>query len=139
MASVNTNIISLNAQRNLNSSQNTLSTSMQRLSSGLRVNSAKDDAAGLAIAERAARDGANVAIAAKSEVANPKLPGTIHSAARAVEAAGGRALALRCDIREEDQVRAAVAAFPAATHFYMLSGDCMPVKTAVYAHTFLDD
>ncbi len=65
---------------------------------------------GLAIAERAARDGANVAIAAKSEVANPKLPGTIHSAARAVEAAGGRALALRCDIREEDQVRAAVAA-----------------------------
>ncbi|MGO3128060.1 MAG: SDR family oxidoreductase [Luteimonas sp.] len=65
---------------------------------------------GLAIAERAARDGANVAIAAKSEVANPKLPGTIHSAARSVEAAGGRALALKCDIREEDQVRAAVAA-----------------------------
>lgn len=65
---------------------------------------------GLAIAERAARDGANVVIAAKSEVANPKLPGTIHSAARAVEAAGGRALPIRCDIREEDQVRAAVAA-----------------------------
>jgi citronellol/citronellal dehydrogenase len=65
---------------------------------------------GLAIAERAARDGANVAIAAKSEVANPKLPGTIHSAARAVDAAGGRGLALRCDIREEDQVHAAVAA-----------------------------
>ncbi|NYZ63378.1 SDR family oxidoreductase [Luteimonas deserti] len=65
---------------------------------------------GLAIAERAARDGANVAVAAKSEVANPKLPGTIHTAARAIEAAGGRALALRCDIREEDQVRAAVAA-----------------------------
>lgn len=65
---------------------------------------------GLAIALRAARDGANVAIAAKSDVANPKLPGTIHSAARAVEAAGGRALALKCDIREEDQVHAAVAA-----------------------------
>ena len=65
---------------------------------------------GLAIAERAARDGANVAIAAKSDVANPKLPGTIHSAAAAVEAAGGTALALKCDIREEDQVRAAVAA-----------------------------
>ena len=65
---------------------------------------------GLAIALRAARDGANVAIAAKSEVANPKLPGTIHSAARAVEAAGGRALALKCDIREEGQVHAAVAA-----------------------------
>ncbi|WP_058833942.1 SDR family oxidoreductase [Luteimonas abyssi] len=65
---------------------------------------------GLAIAERAARDGANVAIAAKSDVPNPKLPGTIHSAAQAVNAAGGRGLALKCDIREEDQVRAAVAA-----------------------------
>ena len=49
---INTNINSLNAQRNLNSSQGSLATSMQRLSSGLRVNSAKDDAAGLAIAER---------------------------------------------------------------------------------------
>ena len=65
---------------------------------------------GLAIALRAARDGANIAIAAKSSVPNPKLPGTIHSAAEAVEAAGGRALALKCDIREEDEVRAAVAA-----------------------------
>ncbi|MET7142871.1 NAD(P)-dependent oxidoreductase [Xanthomonas sp. PPL139] len=69
---------------------------------------------GLAIALRAARDGANVAIAAKSAVPNPKLPGTIHSAAAAVEAAGGRALALKCDIREEEQVRAAVAATVAA-------------------------
>ena len=49
---INTNIISLNSQRNLNASQTSLATSMQRLSSGLRVNSAKDDAAGLAIAER---------------------------------------------------------------------------------------
>jgi len=49
---INTNVASLTAQRNLNSSQSTLSTAMQRLSSGLRVNSAKDDAAGLAIAER---------------------------------------------------------------------------------------
>jgi len=65
---------------------------------------------GLAIARRAARDGANVAIAAKSDVANPKLPGTIHSAAAEIEAAGGRALALKCDIREEEQVQAAVAA-----------------------------
>lgn len=65
---------------------------------------------GLAIALRAARDGANVAIAAKSGVPNPKLPGTIHSAAAAVDAAGGRGLALQCDIREEDQVQAAVAA-----------------------------
>ena len=61
---INTNIGSLNAQRNLSASQNLLSTSMQRLSSGLRVNSAKDDAAGLAIAERmnAQVKGMNVAI-----------------------------------------------------------------------------
>ncbi len=65
---------------------------------------------GLAIALRAARDGANVAIVAKSGVANPKLPGTIHTAAAEVEAAGGRALALKCDIREESEVHAAVAA-----------------------------
>ncbi len=65
---------------------------------------------GLAIALRAARDGANVAIAAKSSVPNPKLPGTIHSAAQAVTDAGGQGLALKCDIREEDDVRAAVAA-----------------------------
>ena len=65
---------------------------------------------GRAIALRAARDGANIAIVAKSDVANPKLPGTIHSVAAEVEAAGGRALALRCDIRDEDAVQAAVAA-----------------------------
>jgi flagellin len=61
---INTNIASLNAQRNLNSSQSALSTAMQRLSSGMRVNSAKDDAAGLAIAERmnAQVRGMNVAI-----------------------------------------------------------------------------
>lgn len=49
---INTNVMSLNSQRNLNMSQNSLATSMQRLSSGLRVNSARDDAAGLAVAER---------------------------------------------------------------------------------------
>ncbi|MGQ4584677.1 SDR family oxidoreductase [Lysobacter sp. F60174L2] len=65
---------------------------------------------GRAIALRAARDGANVAIASKSSVANPKLPGTIHSVAAEVEAAGGQALALKCDIRDEDAVGAAVAA-----------------------------
>jgi citronellol/citronellal dehydrogenase len=64
---------------------------------------------GLAIALRAARDGANVVIAAKSGVPNPKLPGTIHTAAAAVEAAGGQALALQVDIREESQVHAATA------------------------------
>ena len=64
---------------------------------------------GLAIALRAARDGANVAIVAKSGVPNPKLPGTIHTAAAAVEQAGGRALAIQCDIREEAEVHAAAA------------------------------
>jgi flagellin len=61
---INTNIASLNAQRNLNASQSSLATAMQRLSSGMRVNSAKDDAAGLAIAERmnAQVRGMNVAI-----------------------------------------------------------------------------
>jgi citronellol/citronellal dehydrogenase len=63
---------------------------------------------GLAIGVRVARDGANVVIAAKSNVPNPKLPGTIHSAAAEIEAAGGRALALTCDIRDEEQVQAAV-------------------------------
>ena len=65
---------------------------------------------GLAIALRAARDGANVVIAAKSNVPNPKLPGTIHTAAAEIEAAGGQALAVKCDIREEADVRAAVDA-----------------------------
>ncbi|HEV7371206.1 NAD(P)-dependent oxidoreductase [Arenibaculum sp.] len=64
---------------------------------------------GLAIALRAARDGANVAIAAKTAEPHPKLPGTIHSAAAQIEAAGGRALALMADIRDEAQVEAAVA------------------------------
>ena len=63
-STINTNVASLNAQRNLSMSQSSLTTSMQRLSSGLRVNSAKDDAAGLAIAERmnAQVRGMNVAI-----------------------------------------------------------------------------
>jgi len=65
---------------------------------------------GLAIALRAARDGANIAIAAKTAEPNPKLPGTIFSAAEEIEKAGGRALPLVCDIRFEDQVAAAVAA-----------------------------
>jgi len=62
---------------------------------------------GLAIVKRAAADGANVAIAAKTVEPNPKLPGTIYSAAEEVEAAGGKALALACDIRDEEQVVAA--------------------------------
>ena len=64
---------------------------------------------GLAIALRAARDGANVAIAAKTAEPNPKLEGTVYSAAKAIEAAGGKALPIVCDIRFEDQVLAAAA------------------------------
>jgi citronellol/citronellal dehydrogenase len=63
---------------------------------------------GLAIAKRAARDGANIVIAAKTTEANPKLPGTIYSAAREIEAAGGKALPVQTDIREESSVLAAV-------------------------------
>ncbi len=70
---------------------------------------------GLAIALRAAADGANIVIAAKTVEPHPKLPGTIHTAAAAIEAAGGRALPLQVDIREEDQVEDAVKA--AAAHF----------------------
>lgn len=64
---------------------------------------------GLAIALRAARDGANVAIAAKTAEPHPRLEGTIFTAAAEIEKAGGRALPLLCDIREEEQVLAAVA------------------------------
>ena len=63
----------------------------------------------MAIATRAASDGANIVIVAKTAEANPKLPGTIYSAAGAVEAAGGQALPLQVDIRDEDAVAAAVA------------------------------
>ena len=63
---------------------------------------------GLAIALRAAADGASVAIAAKTSDPNPKLPGTIHTAAAEVEAAGGKALAIQCDLRDELQIEAAV-------------------------------
>lgn len=64
---------------------------------------------GLAIALRAARDGANVTIAAKTDTPHPKLPGTIHTAAEEIEKAGGKALPVLCDIREEAQVAEAVA------------------------------
>jgi citronellol/citronellal dehydrogenase len=70
---------------------------------------------GLAIALRCAADGANVVIAAKTAEPHPKLPGTIHTAAEEIEAAGGRCLPLQVDIREEDQVAGAVEA--AAEHF----------------------
>ncbi|HEX2659017.1 MAG TPA: SDR family oxidoreductase, partial [Polyangia bacterium] len=70
---------------------------------------------GKAIALRAARDGAQVAILGKTAEPHPRLPGTIHSAASEVEAAGGRALALATDVRDEAAVRDAVAR--AASHF----------------------
>ena len=63
---------------------------------------------GLAIALRAAKDGANVAVAAKTAEAHPKLPGTIFTAADEIEKAGGKALPIMCDIRFEEQVQAAV-------------------------------
>ena len=65
---------------------------------------------GLAIALRAARDGANVTIAAKSAEPHPKLPGTIYTAAEEIEAAGGKALPVVCDIRSEEAVADAVDA-----------------------------
>jgi citronellol/citronellal dehydrogenase len=64
---------------------------------------------GLAIALRAARDGASVAIAAKTSDPNPKLPGTIHSAAEEIRAAGGKALPIQCDLRDEAQIAAAIS------------------------------
>ncbi len=63
---------------------------------------------GLAIALRAAKDGASVAIAAKTAETNPKLPGTIFTAAAEIEAAGGVALPIQCDIRDENQIEAAI-------------------------------
>ena len=64
---------------------------------------------GLAIALRAARDGANIAIAAKTVTPDPRLPGTIFTAAEDIEKAGGKALPIACDIRDEQSVEKAVA------------------------------
>ena len=63
---------------------------------------------GLAIALRAAQDGALVAIAAKTSDPNPKLPGTIYTAAEEIRAAGGTALPIQCDLRDESQITAAI-------------------------------
>jgi citronellol/citronellal dehydrogenase len=70
---------------------------------------------GLAIALRAAKDGANIVIAAKTSDPHPKLPGTIFTAAAEIEHAGGKALPIQCDIRHEDQVQVAID--QAAKHF----------------------
>ena len=63
---------------------------------------------GLAIALKAAKDGANIAVAAKTDTPHPKLPGTIHSAAEEIEKAGGKALALVVDVRDEVNVNEAM-------------------------------
>ncbi|CAG8710894.1 6554_t:CDS:2, partial [Dentiscutata heterogama] len=63
---------------------------------------------GLAIALKAAKDGGCIAIAAKTDIPNPKLPGTIHSAADEIRRAGGKALPLVCDIRNEEAIKAAI-------------------------------
>lgn len=70
---------------------------------------------GRAIALRAAQDGANIVIAAKSDAPHPKLPGTIHTVAAEIEAAGGQALPLKLDVRDDDAVGAAIER--AAKHF----------------------
>jgi citronellol/citronellal dehydrogenase len=70
---------------------------------------------GLAIALKAARDGANIAVAAKTDTPHPKLPGTIHSAAEEIERAGGKALPLVVDVREEETVKQALD--QTAAHF----------------------
>src|SRR5512142_448934 len=64
---------------------------------------------GRAIGVACARQGANVVVAAKTKVRHPKLPGTIHDAAEEMERAGGRALAVECDVRSEEQVAEAVS------------------------------
>ena len=63
---------------------------------------------GLAIALRAARDGANIAVAAKTTDPDPRLPGTVHSAVEQINAAGGHGLACPCDVRSEEQIHVAV-------------------------------
>jgi citronellol/citronellal dehydrogenase len=70
---------------------------------------------GLAIALKAARDGANIAVAAKTDTPHPKLPGTIHTAAKEIEDAGGKALPLVVDVREEENVKQALD--KTAAHF----------------------
>ena len=66
---------------------------------------------GLAIALRAAKDGASIAIAAKTTELHPKLPGTIHTAAKEIEEAGGKAVAIQCDIRDENQITSATVSY----------------------------
>lgn len=63
---------------------------------------------GLEIAKRCAKDGANIVIAAKTVTEHPKLPGTIYTAAKEIEALGGKCLPIQCDIRDEASIKAAI-------------------------------
>src|SRR5678816_3957429 len=91
---------------------------------------------GLAIGVRAARDGANVAIAAKTSEPNPKLPGTIFTAAKEIEEAGGKALPLMTDIRNEDQVAASVAkAVETFGGIYILVNNASAISLTGTEHT----
>lgn len=81
---------------------------MNKLKNKTIVISGASRGIGLTMALRFAKDGANIAILAKTTEPNPKLPGTIYSAAEEIKAAGGQALPLVCDIRNEDQIAEAV-------------------------------
>src|SRR5580693_4407931 len=78
---------------------------------------------GRAIALKAAADGANVVIAAKTNEPHPKLPGTIQTVAREIEAIGGKALPLQLDVRRDDDIRVTVAAVAPATD--QIAGRCL--------------
>ncbi|ELR25287.1 short chain dehydrogenase, putative [Acanthamoeba castellanii str. Neff] len=90
---------------------------------------------GLAIALRAAKEGANVIVASKTDSPHPALPGTIYSAAKEIEAAGGKALALKCDIRNEEDVKKAVE--EGAKHFGGID-ICINNASAIFPKGTLD-
>ena len=85
---------------------------------------------GLAIAKRAARDGANIVIAAKTTEANPKLPGTIHSAAAEIEAPAARRCAVQTDIRDEASVQQAIEQAVANASAASTSWSTTPARSA---------
>ncbi|MCA6217990.1 flagellin FliC [Ideonella sp. B7] len=153
---INTNIASLNAQRNLSGSQSALSTAMQRLSSGLRVNSAKDDAAGLAIAERmnAQVRGMNVAIrnandgislAQTAEGALSKVGDSLQRMRElAVQAANGTNTSADRDSLNQEyaQLQSEITRVLGGTSFngkYMLGSDAGAMTFQIGANTNAED
>src|ERR1700748_2829579 len=153
---INTNIASIDAQRNLSSSQMSLATSMQRLSSGLRINSAKDDAAGLSIAERmnAQVRGMNVAIRNSSDVislaqtADAALPQVSNSLQRmrelAVQARNSTNSSSDKDSlnKEFSQLQAEITRVIGGTAFngkHMLGADATTLNFQVGANTTSND